>query len=106
MLRLTDWRRQVSIGLPSVFMDKGNHTSILIVYLVILVIMIPVGVGTYYASTNKLGDNGIMKATYDRILTLFKPEDAWNSKLVPEILGAAEEFAELKCVVCGSRRKI
>eukprot|EP00750_Incisomonas_marina_P000104 INCI10127.1.p1 GENE.INCI10127.1~~INCI10127.1.p1 ORF type:complete len:684 (-),score=144.12 INCI10127.1:833-2884(-) len=86
---------QVSIGLPSFFMDKGSHMPVLIVYLVILVVMIPVGVGTYYASTNKLGENGIMKLTFDRILTLFKPEDAWNSKLVPEILGAAEEFAEL-----------
>jgi translocation protein SEC63 len=87
---------QVSIGLPSFFMSKANHTPILIVYLIILVVMVPIGVGTYYASSIKYGENDIMKATYDKILTLFKPQDMWNSKLLPEILGAAEEFADLK----------
>jgi len=87
---------QVSIGLPSFFMDKGKHTSILIVYLIILVVMIPIAVGTYYASSKKYGDNDIMKATYDKILTLFKPEEQLDVKTLTEVVGAAEEFAELK----------
>lgn len=87
---------QVAIGLPSFFMNKGNHTAILIVYLVVLVVMVPVGVGTYYANSQKFGDNDIMKATYNTINALFRPEDNWNCKQIPEILGAAEELAELK----------
>ena len=87
---------QVSIGLPSFFMSKDNHTPILIVYLLILVVMIPIGVGTYYASSIKYGDNDIMKATYDQIIRLFKPEDKFHPKMLPEIIGSAEEFAPLK----------
>jgi hypothetical protein len=67
---------QVSIGLPSFFMDKGSHTAILIVYLMVLVVLIPVAVGTYYASTNKLGENGIMKITCVRV------RQAWSRRLV------------------------
>ena len=65
---------QVSIGLPSFIMDKGSHTAILIVYLMVLVVLIPVAVGTYYASTNKLGENGIMKITCVRV------RQAWSRR--------------------------
>tara|TARA_B100000780_G_C20925491_1_gene368843 strand:- start:68 stop:721 length:654 start_codon:yes stop_codon:yes gene_type:complete len=34
---------EVSIGLPSLLMDSGNHTMVMIVYLLILVIVIPTG---------------------------------------------------------------
>jgi hypothetical protein len=34
---------EVSIGLPTFLLDKDNHTTILLVYLIILVILIPLG---------------------------------------------------------------
>merc|ERR1711865_614066 len=40
---------EVSIGLPSLLMDSGNHTMVMIVYLLILVIVIPTGVWKYYS---------------------------------------------------------
>ena len=39
--------RQVSIGLPTFLLEKGNHNAILVVYLIILVVVIPSIVGAW-----------------------------------------------------------
>ncbi|KAG5175937.1 DnaJ-like/ Sec63 translocase subunit [Tribonema minus] len=54
----------VSIALPTFLLDKDYHNSILILYLIAMVIVIPSLVAMWYASSKKYGENNVMYDTY------------------------------------------
>jgi preprotein translocase subunit Sec63 len=48
---------EVSIGLPTFLLNKDNHTTILVVYLVLMVVLVPLG-----ASLGRADPMGAMPA--------------------------------------------
>ena len=83
---------EVGIGLPSFLLDGDNHNSILLVYLVGLVVLVPTLVGLYYRHSKKFGDANVYvktRAIWSEV-TGNKPD--LGVKGLPEILGLAQEF--------------
>jgi len=42
---------EMSIGLPTFFMEKGNHNLILIMYLILMVVVVPTAVWAYWRNS-------------------------------------------------------
>lgn len=88
---------EVSIGLPTFLLEKDNHNVILVVYLVLLVVVTPTIVGLWYQHSRKFGENNVMYATYG-FFARFGLTAATSVKALPEVLAAAQEFAEINSV--------
>ena len=85
---------EVSIGLPSLFMDSKNHTAVMIVYLLLLVIVIPTGVWKYYSWSRAYMD-AVLTETYSVFGDLKILSHNTQLKYVPEIVCMAAEYRDL-----------
>ena len=83
---------EVAIGLPTFLLDKDNHNSILLVYLLGLVVLVPVVVGLYYNHSKKFGEANLMNRSRDiwNLVSARTPDV--GVKGLPEILGLAHEY--------------
>jgi translocation protein SEC63 len=85
---------EVSIGLPSYLMDSENHSTVMIIYLLVLVIVIPVCVWKYYSWSRAYMD-AVLTETY----TVFGDIKLFNQntsmKHIPEVICMAAEFKDL-----------
>jgi len=82
----------VSIGLPSFLLNVDNRNLVLLTYLIIMVIVIPFAVWSYYTNSSKYGEKDVMYDSY-----------AWYHhnlsehtlvKNLPEVLAGSAEFRE------------
>ena len=85
---------EVSIGLPSYLMDSQNHTLVMIVYLLVLVIVIPTGVWKYYSWSRAYMD-AVLTETYSVFGDLKLYNQNTSMKNIPEILCMAAEYRGL-----------
>lgn len=90
---------EVSIGLPRILLD--NPKTVLVLYLVAMVIIIPVAVGLWYSNSKKFGEKNIFHDTYSAFFNLVKEEyisELKGKKIepsyrkFPEILAASAEY--------------
>jgi translocation protein SEC63 len=97
---------EVSIGLPTFLLEKDNHNAILMVYLFILVIVIPVIVGAWYANSKQYGENNVMYDTYSFFIKMLSEHT--NVKMLPEVLTSTVFSSSwLKCARrCGKRADV
>ena len=95
---------EVSIGLPTFLLEKGNHNAILIVYLIILVIVIPSIVGAWYANSKQYGENNVMYDTYSFFIKMLSEHT--NVKMLPEVLAGAAEFRMINAPLNADRAKM
>ena len=80
---------EVSIGLPTFLLEKDNHTTILLVYLVVLVIAIPLAVYCWYSESQQYGENNVMHRTYNDYAALLA--EATPPRYLPSILVTSNE---------------
>jgi len=80
---------EVSIGLPTFLLEKDNHTTILLVYLVVLVIAIPLAVYCWYSESQQYGENNVMHRTYNDYAALLG--EATPPRNLPSILVTSNE---------------
>jgi len=88
---------EVSIGLPTFLLEEGNHNMILIVYLLVLVVIIPVIVGLWYAQSKQFGEKNVMYDTYAFFNHMLS--ENCHLKMLPETLAGASEFHKLNAPV-------
>lgn len=55
---------EVSLGLPTWLLMPENHNVVLVLYLLVLVVAIPVAVGTYYSNSKQYGEKMILNESY------------------------------------------
>ena len=84
---------EVSIGLPSFIIEKGNQNLVLLVYLIVLVVLVPLCVGIYYSRSQQYGENMILNETYG-VFYKFITENT-VLRHIPEIVACAAEFRTL-----------
>ena len=82
---------EVSIGLPRIVLD--NPKVVLVLYLIIMVILIPVGVGIWYAMSKQYGEKNIMHETYTAFYQLM--QESHRVKQMTEVIAASAEFRSL-----------
>jgi translocation protein SEC63 len=82
---------EVSIGLPRALLD--NPKVVLVIYLLAMVIVIPVGVGLWYAQSKQYGEKNIKYETYTAFYQLITENH--RTKMMPEILAASAEMRAL-----------
>ena len=82
---------EVSIGLPRIVLD--NPKVVLVLYLIIMVILIPVGVGLWYAMSKQYGENNIMHETYTAFYQLM--QESHRVKQMTEVMAASAECRTL-----------
>ena len=82
---------EVSIGLPRIILD--NPKSVLVLYLIAMVIIIPVVVGWWYSNSKKFGDKNILYDTYAGFYQLLTEND--KIKHLPEIMATSAECREI-----------
>jgi translocation protein SEC63 len=78
---------EVSIGLPRIVLD--NPKVVLVLYLVVMVILIPISVGFWYAISKQYGEKNIMHETYTAFYQLL--QENHTVKQMPEIMAASAE---------------
>lgn len=84
---------EVSIALPTFLLEKEHHNTILIIYLIAMVVIIPSIVAMWYARSKKYGEKNVMYdsyAWYNHMLS-----DASEMKHMPEVLAGSAEFRAL-----------
>ncbi|CAM9107702.1 unnamed protein product [Laminaria digitata] len=84
---------EVSIALPTFLLEKEHHNTILIIYLIAMVVVIPSIVAMWYARSKKYGEKNVMYdsyAWYNHMLS-----DASKMKNMPEVLAGSAEFRAL-----------
>eukprot|EP00904_Undaria_pinnatifida_P013204 jgi/Undpi1/9013/HiC_scaffold_26.g11474.m1 len=84
---------EVSIALPTFLLEKEHHNTILIIYLIAMVVVIPSIVAMWYARSKKYGEKNVMYdsyAWYNHMLS-----DASQMKNMPEVLAGSAEFRAL-----------
>ena len=74
---------EVSLGLPTWLLMPENHNVVLVLYLIILVIAIPVAVGTYYSNSKQYGEKMILNESYQVFAYLL---NSLVMKHIPEAL--------------------
>ena len=82
---------EVSIGLPSIVLD--NPKVVLVLYLIIMVVLIPVGVGFWYAISKQYGEKNIMHETYTAFYQLM--QESHRVKQMAEVMAASAECRAL-----------
>jgi translocation protein SEC63 len=83
---------EVSIGLPTYFLDPNNRNFILLAYLIVMVGAIPYAVWRYYSDSSKFGEKNIMYETYSWFYHSLS-EHA-TVKTLPEVFAGAAEFRQ------------
>ena len=83
---------EVSIGLPSFLLEADNRNLVLVAYLVIMVVVVPFCVYTYYSDSSKYGEKDVMYATYSWLHNSLS--DTSLLKNYPEVLAGSAEFRE------------
>jgi len=81
---------EVSIGLPTFLLEEKNHQSILIIYLIVLVVVIPSVVCTWYYKSKQYGDRMVMYDSYHFYRHMLS--EHVTLKLMPETLGGSAEY--------------
>eukprot|EP00903_Cladosiphon_okamuranus_P005360 g5354.t1 len=84
---------EVSIALPTFLLEKEHHNTILIIYLIAMVVIIPSIVAMWYARSKKYGEKNVMYdsyAWYNHMLS-----DSSQMKNMPEVLAGSAEFRAL-----------
>lgn len=84
---------EVSIALPTFLLNKEWHNTILILYLLAMVIIIPSIVAMWYARSKKYGEKNVMYdsyAWYNHMLN-----DNTPMKGMPEVLAGSAEFRSI-----------
>ena len=82
---------EVSIGLPSIVL---NHPKVvLVLYLIVMVVLIPVGVGFWYAISKQYGEKNIMHETYTAFYQLML--ESHRIKQMAEVMAASAECRAL-----------
>ncbi|CAN0234761.1 unnamed protein product, partial [Ectocarpus sp. 13 AM-2016] len=74
---------EVSIALPTFLLEKEHHNTILIIYLIAMVVIIPSIVAMWYARSKKYGEKNVMYdsyAWYNHMLS-----DSSEMKNMPEV---------------------
>jgi translocation protein SEC63 len=84
---------EVSIGLPKFLLEKQNHNLVLVVYLLVLVVVTPITVGSWYSQSKLFGDKLILNDTYN-IFTLLLDKTT-KLEQMPEVLALSAEFRAL-----------
>lgn len=87
---------EISIGLPSFFLDTDYHNMILIFYLVCLVVVIPAIVGLWYSHSRQFGENNVMYDSYRFFQALLT--ETSHIKSIPEVFSIAAEFQKVNKV--------
>eukprot|EP00602_Paraphysomonas_sp_CaronLab_P011137 CAMPEP_0185040402 /NCGR_PEP_ID=MMETSP1103-20130426/38433_1 /TAXON_ID=36769 /ORGANISM="Paraphysomonas bandaiensis, Strain Caron Lab Isolate" /LENGTH=583 /DNA_ID=CAMNT_0027579695 /DNA_START=292 /DNA_END=2043 /DNA_ORIENTATION=+ len=82
---------EVSIGLPTAILE--NPKVVLVLYLIAMVIVIPVGVGLWYANSKQYGEKNIKYETYSLFYQLLT--EGTRIKMMPEVLSTAVECRDL-----------
>lgn len=93
---------EVSIGLPTWILD--NPKVVLVIYLIVMVLLIPIGVGLWYSNSQKYGDKNILYDTYRAFYHLLKESSKVRS--MPEILSCSTEFRDLNVYKPEEKEKI
>ena len=81
---------EVSIGLPSFFLQSEYRNLVLVVYLIFMVGVIPFCVYTYYSDSSKFGEKDIMYDTYSWFHNTLNEHTL--VKWLPEVMAASAEF--------------
>lgn len=81
---------QVGIGLPSFLLESSFRNLVLIGYLIIMVVIVPFAVWTYYSDSSKYGEKDVMYDTYAWFHHSLS--DTALMKCLPEALAGAAEF--------------
>jgi translocation protein SEC63 len=82
---------EVSIGLPTWLLE--NPKVVLVLYLVAIVVIIPIGVGLWYANSKQYGEKNIKYETYSLFYQLLN--EGSRLKSMPEVFSAATECRDL-----------
>jgi len=82
----------VSIGLPSFLLNVDNRNLVLLTYLIIMVILIPLAVWTYYTNSSKFGEKDVMYDSYAWFHHNLSEHTL--TKNMPEVLAGSAEFRE------------
>mmetsp|Transcript_15479 Transcript_15479/g.37122 ORF Transcript_15479/g.37122 Transcript_15479/m.37122 type:complete len:641 (-) Transcript_15479:176-2098(-) len=82
----------VSIGLPEFLLNTDNRNLVLLTYLIIMVIVIPFSVWSYYTNSSKFGEKDVMYDTYAWFHHNLNEHTL--TKNLPEVLAGSAEFRE------------
>lgn len=82
---------EVSIGLPKWLLE--NPKTVLVVYLLAMVVVIPSVVGLWYSNSKRFGDKNVLYDTYNAFYQVLN--ETHRAKHVVEILSVAAEFREI-----------
>lgn len=83
----------VSIALPTFLLDKEYHNSILIIYLLAMVVVIPSIVAMWYARSKKYGEKNVMYDTYTWYNHMLSENTGISS--MAEVLAGSAEYRTL-----------
>lgn len=81
---------EVSIGLPTFLLDTQNRNLVLMVYLIFMVVLVPLGVYTYYSNSSKFGEKDVMYDTYSWFHYTLNEHTIIKS--LPELMAGSAEF--------------
>mmetsp|Transcript_39977 Transcript_39977/g.72035 ORF Transcript_39977/g.72035 Transcript_39977/m.72035 type:complete len:643 (-) Transcript_39977:70-1998(-) len=82
----------VSIGLPEFLLNIDNRNLVLLTYLIVMVIVIPFAVWSYYSNSSKYGEKNVMNDS-----NAWFPHNLNDHTLIknlPEVLAGSAEFRE------------
>ena len=82
----------VSIGLPEFLLNVDNRNLVLLTYLIVMVIVVPCAVWSYYSNSSKYGEKDVMYDTYAWFHHNLNEHTL--TKSLPEVLAGSAEFRE------------
>ena len=82
----------VSIGLPEFLLNTDNRNLVLLTYLIIMVVLVPLAVWSYYSNSSKFGEKDVMYDTYAWFHHNLNEHTI--AKTLPEVLAGSAEFRE------------
>lgn len=94
---------QVSIGLPTMLLDKANRNVILMTYLVIMVVILPYAVWRYYSDSSKYGEKNVMYDTYSWFYHSLSEHSIMKG--LPEVFAGSAEFRERNLAKSSTERE-
>jgi translocation protein SEC63 len=81
---------EVSIGLPTFLLDTQNRNLVLMTYLIFMVVLVPLGVYSYYSNSSKFGEKDVMYDTYSWFHYTLNEHTIIKS--LPELMAGSAEF--------------
>lgn len=82
----------VSIGLPEFLLNVDNRNLVLLTYLIVMVIVVPAAVWSYYSNSSKFGEKDVMYDSYAWFHHNLSEHTL--TKSLPEVLAGSAEFRE------------